>query len=95
MKPSLPKRNPFKRSSSLAASHDPAFQQEEENIGSAIIGNLTPDGYLEVSVEEIAEASASDPEQVENVLSLMQTFDPVGVCARDLFRVPSDPGQTL
>lgn len=42
--------------------------KEEEDIGSAIIGNLTPDGYLEVSVEEIAEAAGAAPEQVENVL---------------------------
>ncbi len=54
------------------------------NIGSLIIGNLNRDGYLEISVEEIARMGDSDTKKVENVLSLLQTFDPVGICARDL-----------
>ena len=54
------------------------------NIGSLIIGNLNRDGYLEISVEEIARMSDSDIKKVEEVLSLLQTFDPVGICARDL-----------
>ncbi len=58
--------------------------KEEQNIGSLIIGNLNKDGYLKSSVEELAEAGATTPENVEDVLALMQTFDPIGVCARDL-----------
>ncbi len=58
--------------------------RKETNIGSLIIGNLNRDGYLEISVEEIARMSDSDTKKVEKVLSLLQTFDPVGICARDL-----------
>jgi RNA polymerase sigma-54 factor len=58
--------------------------QEEEKIGSLIVGNLNEDGYLEASVENLATMSGSDPDKIEQVLSLMQTFDPTGVCARDL-----------
>ncbi len=58
--------------------------KEEERIASLIIGNLNKDGYLVVSTEEIADMSGSPSERVEDVLSLMQSFDPVGVCARDL-----------
>jgi len=58
--------------------------KEEERIASLIIGNLNKDGYLHVSTEEIAETSGSSLENIEKVLSLMQTFDPIGVCARDL-----------
>jgi RNA polymerase sigma-54 factor len=58
--------------------------KEEERIASLIIGNLNRDGYLVVSAEEIAEMSGSTLERVEDVLWLMQTFDPIGVCARDL-----------
>lgn len=58
--------------------------EENKSIGSLIIGNLSKDGYLELSVEEISEASRFPMEQVESVLSLMQSFDPMGVCARDL-----------
>ena len=37
-----------------------------------------------ISVEEIASSNSLAPEQVEKVLTLLQTFDPIGVCARDL-----------
>jgi RNA polymerase sigma-54 factor len=57
---------------------------EEERIGSLIIGNLNRDGYMEISVEELAEMSGSPEEKAQEVLEMMQTFDPVGVCARDL-----------
>jgi RNA polymerase sigma-54 factor len=58
--------------------------REDEHIASLIIGNLNKDGYLEVSVEEIVAALNTAPEHVERVLALLQTFDPIGVCARDL-----------
>ena len=58
--------------------------KEEERIASLIIGNLNKDGYLQVTAEEIAEISESSDEKVEEILALMQTFDPIGVCARDL-----------
>jgi RNA polymerase sigma-54 factor len=58
--------------------------KEEEKIASLIIGNLNKDGYLDASVEEIAIASGSPPEKTEEILSIIQTFDPIGVCARDL-----------
>jgi RNA polymerase sigma-54 factor len=57
---------------------------EEEKIGSLIAGSLDKDGYLRVSVEEIAEMSNCETDRVAQVLVLMQTFDPPGVCARDL-----------
>ena len=58
--------------------------KEEEGIGSLIIGNLNSDGYLDVSVEDISKNSSSETDKVEQVLALMQTFDPYGVCARNL-----------
>jgi RNA polymerase sigma-54 factor len=58
--------------------------EEEVNIGSTIIGNLNKDGYLEVDIEEIAQMADADIEKVGGMLVLLQTFDPIGVCARDL-----------
>ena len=58
--------------------------KEEEFIGSTIIGSLNKDGYLEVSAEEIAGMCNVPVDDVEDALFLLQTFDPVGVCARDL-----------
>jgi RNA polymerase sigma-54 factor len=53
-------------------------------IGEAIIGNLDDDGYLVASVDEIAAMGPWPIEEVERALQLMQGFDPIGVCARDL-----------
>lgn len=60
------------------------LNKEEEKIGRMIIGNLNRDGYLCSDIEEISLACESDRETVEKVLSILQTFDPPGVCARDL-----------
>jgi RNA polymerase sigma-54 factor len=57
---------------------------EEERIGSLIAGSLNKDGYLTVSVDEISDMAGCAAQKVERVLSLMQRFDPPGVCARDL-----------
>jgi RNA polymerase sigma-54 factor len=61
-------------------SDDPVFRE----IGDAIIGNLNDDGYLVASVDEIAHMGGWDLEAVENALTQLQQFDPVGVAARDL-----------
>ena len=53
-------------------------------IGTAIIGNLDDDGYLVASVDEIAQMGQWRVEDVERALALVQTFDPIGVAARDL-----------
>jgi len=58
--------------------------EEEEKIGTLIAGNLDKDGYLDVPVEDLAKESGANPDKVEQILSLMQTFDPIGVCARNL-----------
>jgi RNA polymerase sigma-54 factor len=57
---------------------------EEKNIGSLIIGNLDKDGYLQTTVEELAQQGGVTVEDIEEVLFLLQSFDPIGVCARDL-----------
>ncbi len=57
---------------------------EEKRIGSLIIGSLNKDGYLRTSVEELAVQADVTAEEIEEVLFLMQSFDPIGICARDL-----------
>ena len=57
---------------------------EQEKIGSLIIGNLNIDGYLCASIDEIAKEGPFAPEKVEELLGIMQTFEPSGICARDL-----------
>ncbi len=53
-------------------------------IGDAIIGNLDDDGYLVASVEEIGQMGDWPVAGVERALQHVQTFDPIGVAARDL-----------
>jgi len=60
------------------------LEKEDEKIGHMIIGNLNRDGYLCINIEDIAQAFEVDVEHAESVLSVMQSFDPPGVCARDL-----------
>ena len=62
-----------------------AFSSDDDRaVGNYIIGNLNPAGYLESTLPEIAEATGQNLEKVEAILSEMQTFDPLGVCARDV-----------
>jgi len=56
----------------------------DREIGSLIIGNLNKDGYLDVSVDSIAETAGVPADHVENLLELMHSFDPIGVAARNL-----------
>ncbi len=58
--------------------------REDEAAASLIIGNLNRDGYLVPSLEEIAANNQLPLDHLERVLTLLQTFDPVGVCARNL-----------
>ncbi|MFN3534499.1 MAG: RNA polymerase factor sigma-54 [Desulfatiglandales bacterium] len=60
------------------------LSEGELKIGDYIIGNLNEDGYLEITVEEIAQALSASKEEVERVLSIIQNFDPVGVAGRNL-----------
>jgi RNA polymerase sigma-54 factor len=53
-------------------------------IGSAIIGNLDDDGALVASFDELAAMGPWAVDDVERALRLVQSFDPVGVAARDL-----------
>ena len=57
---------------------------EQETIGSLLVGNLDEKGYLDATVEGIAQRGNIDPQKVADVLALLQTFDPIGICARDL-----------
>ena len=61
-----------------------ADSDDVQKIGELIIGNINDDGYLGCPIEDMAEASKIAQSEVETVLSLIQSFDPIGVGARDL-----------
>jgi RNA polymerase sigma-54 factor len=56
----------------------------ERAVGVLIIGNVDDDGYLRISLDEIASTAGVPVEDAEKVLKLIQDFDPPGVAARDL-----------
>jgi RNA polymerase sigma-54 factor len=53
-------------------------------LGEYLIGNIDTNGYLTMPVEEIAEHFETTVEEIEKVLTVIQTFDPTGVGARDI-----------
>lgn len=53
-------------------------------IGKVLIENIDENGYLATSVEQIAKDLGINVQNVENVLFLIQTFEPIGVGARNL-----------
>jgi len=62
------------------ATEDPAVRA----IGEFLIGNLDEDGYLQLDVGEAAELTDVSVRRVQEVLKLIQGFDPPGVAARTL-----------
>jgi RNA polymerase sigma-54 factor len=60
------------------------LDKADEQIGHMIIDSLNPDGYLCAETAEIAQAAEVETERVEKILSVLQTLDPPGVCARNL-----------
>lgn len=59
-------------------------EEEIKEIAVMIIGNIDENGYLRATEEELAEASNSTPEKVRTAVDLVQSFDPLGIAARDL-----------
>jgi len=74
------------------------FVDNERMFALMIIGNLDERGYLDLkgreredgtkepdlTVEDLAREIGLDPEDAEEVLSMLQRLDPIGVAARDL-----------
>lgn len=64
--------------------HLSAHDKEDEPLFIELIGNINDDGYLQASIEEIAQICNASEADVRRVLALLQDYDPVGVGARDL-----------
>ena len=74
------------------------FTDTERSFAELVIGNLDDRGFLDLkgieredgtrtpdsTLEELAKEAALNPEDAEEVLKMMQHFDPVGTCCRDL-----------
>jgi len=74
------------------------FTDTERHFAELVLGNLDDNGFLDLkgtdredgtrtpdlTIEDLAAESALDPEDAPEVLRLMQRWDPLGVCSRDL-----------
>jgi len=61
----------------------PVTPQEQE-IGAFFIGNIDENGYLQGSLEDVCRETECPFQTAEEMLHLIQSFDPAGVGARDL-----------
>jgi len=55
-----------------------------KEIVNFFIGNIDEDGYLRATMEEVQQSGGYSAEEVEAALKVIQSFDPIGVGARDL-----------
>jgi RNA polymerase sigma-54 factor len=60
------------------------LDEQEREVALYIAGNLNRYGFLQVTSEEIVEATDSNPDEVEYVLEVMQELDPPGIAARNV-----------
>ncbi len=74
------------------------FNESERRFAELVLGNLDDKGFLDlagverengertpdVTLEQMAEEAGLDPEDAPEVLRMMQEWDPVGCCSRDL-----------
>ena len=77
-------RQPSLQEHLLHQLHLSVSSPREVEIGETIVGNIDENGYLQSSPEELAGSLSATVGEVEKVLSLIQTFDPSGVGAKDL-----------
>jgi len=61
-----------------------SLKEDEWPIAEMLIGNIDEYGYLKVSLEELVSTTGVPFAEVEQVLKVVQSFDPAGVGARDL-----------
>lgn len=61
-----------------------ALSDEEKLIAAHIIGDLDERGYLNNSIDKIAERIGCSVDEVDDILDTVQRLDPPGVGARDL-----------
>jgi RNA polymerase sigma-54 factor len=53
-------------------------------IGAYLIDHVNETGYMTADLADVADRLGTDVEETEAVLKVLQTFDPTGICARNL-----------
>lgn len=60
------------------------FNTRDKLIGAVLVESIDSNGYLTSSIEDISTYLNASEEKVQDILGIIQTFDPIGVGARDL-----------
>jgi len=60
------------------------FTPQQEKIATLLVGNISDDGYLKITIEELSEKEGFEFSACEKVLKQIHHFDPIGVGARNL-----------
>jgi RNA polymerase sigma-54 factor len=61
-----------------------ALTPEKKALGETIIGNIDENGYLRTASTDLVAESGKSIEEIEETISLIQSFNPVGVGSRDI-----------
>ena len=61
-----------------------ALREDQWPIAETLVGNVDEYGYLKATIEELAASTSLPTDKILEVLKVIQTFEPVGVGARDL-----------
>jgi RNA polymerase sigma-54 factor len=61
-----------------------SLRKDQWPVAEMVIGNIDEYGYLKATVEELAATTGLPSDQIQEVLKVIQSFDPSGVGARDL-----------
>lgn len=60
------------------------ISKSARRIGEYIIDNINENGYLLVDINDICVKNGCDEIEAENAVELIQTFEPAGICARNI-----------
>jgi RNA polymerase sigma-54 factor len=63
---------------------DTSLNEEQQGIAELLIGSIDDYGYLTATIDELAASTNLSGEKISEVLKVVQSFEPVGVGARDL-----------
>ncbi len=60
------------------------LMENEQRLAQLIIASLNDDGYFEGDLTALAAQAGIDPEDAEEILKMIQNFDPLGIGSRNL-----------
>jgi len=60
------------------------LSKDDMKIAKYIIENIDSNGYLDLENEIIAKEFSIKEDKIENIINTIQTFEPLGICARSL-----------